>query len=189
MVSEPRSSRLTTLERYVASPDPSYRWRAIAALRGGGYTTHLIELVSQCWRDVSEVDRPRWQHQLRLVVPDEIATDAALLVIAGGSNDRAAEAQANPLLAIAAVMTRSVTAELRMVPNQPLTFAGETDPRAEDGIINGRMGHTPFKAPLRRFRFLRKPSSNGFRKDDYPATRSPKECLGKSTFRTRRSLS
>src|SRR3984893_14063859 len=54
---------------------------------------------------------------------------------------------------------------------------------------NGRMGHTPFKAPLRRFRFLRKPSSNGFREDDYPATRSPKECLGKSTFRTRRSLS
>src|SRR5438105_15942174 len=51
------------------------------------------------------------------------------------------------------------------------------------------MGHTPLKAPLRRFRFLRKPSSNGFRKDDYPATRSPKECLGKSTFRTRRSLS
>src|SRR5207237_3406681 len=45
------------------------------------------------------------------------------------------------------------------------------------------------KAPLRHFRFLRKPSSNGFRKDDYPATRSPKECLGKSTFRTRRSLS
>jgi hypothetical protein len=27
------------------------------------------------------------------------------------------------------------------------------------------MGHTPFKAPLRRFRFLRKPSSNGFRND------------------------
>jgi len=134
MVSEPRSSRLT-LERYVALPDPNYRWKATAALRGGGYTTHLIELVSQCWRDGSEVDRPRWRHQLKLVVPDEIANDTALLVIAGGSNDRPAEAQANPLLAIAAVMTRSVTAELHMVPNQPLTFAGETDPRAEDGII------------------------------------------------------
>jgi PhoPQ-activated pathogenicity-related protein len=134
MVSEPRSSRLT-LERYVGLPDPNYRWKATAALRGGGYTTHLIELVSQCWRDGSEVDRPRWQHQLKLVVPDEIANDTALLVIAGGSNDKRAEAKANPLLAIAAVMTRSVTAELRMVPNQPLTFAGETDPRAEDGII------------------------------------------------------
>ena len=68
-------------------------------------------------------------------MPDEIANDTALLVIAGGSNDKPAPDQANPLLAIAAIMTRSVTAELRMVPNQPLTFAGETDPRAEDGII------------------------------------------------------
>ena len=135
MVSEPRSSRWTTLERYVASPDLNYQWKAVATLRGGGYTTHLIELVSLCWRNVSEVDRPRWQHQLRLVVPDEIANDTALLVIAGGSNDKRAEAQANPLLAIAAVMTRSATAELRMVPNQPLTFAGEVVSRAEDGII------------------------------------------------------
>jgi PhoPQ-activated pathogenicity-related protein len=81
------------------------------------------------------VNRPRWQHQLTLVVPDEIASETALLVIAGGSNDKPAPTHANPLLAIAAIMTRSVTAELRIVPNQPLTFAGETDPRAEDGII------------------------------------------------------
>jgi PhoPQ-activated pathogenicity-related protein len=126
---------LNALERYIASPDPSYRWKAITALPGDGYTTHLIELVSQCWRDEGEVDRPHWQHQLRLVVPDEIANDTALLVIAGGSNDKPAPASANPLLGIAAMMTRSVTAELRMVPNQPLIFAGEADPRAEDGII------------------------------------------------------
>jgi PhoPQ-activated pathogenicity-related protein len=135
MVSSPLCVALNALERYVALPDPSYRWKAIAARPGDCYTTHLIELVSQRWRDESEVDRPRWQHQLTLVVPAEVANDAALLVIAGGSNDKPAPAQANPLLAIAAMMTRSVTAELRMVPNQPLTFAGETDPRAEDGII------------------------------------------------------
>jgi PhoPQ-activated pathogenicity-related protein len=126
---------LNALERYVASPDPSHRWKAITALPGDGYTTHLIALVSQRWRDEGEVDRPCWQHQLRLVVPDGIANDTALLVIAGGSNDKPAPASANPLLGIAAMMTRSVTAELRMVPNQPLIFAGEADPRAEDGII------------------------------------------------------
>jgi PhoPQ-activated pathogenicity-related protein len=126
---------LNALERYIALPDPSYRWQAITALPGDGYTTHSIELVSQCWRDESEVDRPRWHHQLRLVVPDEIANDTGLLVIAGGSNDKPAPDRASPLLAVAAMMTRSVTTELRMVPNQPLTFAGETDPRAEDGII------------------------------------------------------
>jgi len=135
MASSPPCAGLSPLERYVALPDPSYRWKAIAALPGSGYTTHLLELVSQCWRNESEVDRPRWQHQLTLVVPDEFANDTALLVVAGGLSDKPAPAQANPLLAIATMMTRSVTAELRMVPNQPLTFAGETDPRAEDGII------------------------------------------------------
>ena len=135
IVLAPPDLGLRPLERYVTLPDPNYRWKATAALRDGGYTTHVIELVSQRWRDESEVDRPRWQHWLSLVVPDEIANDTALLVIAGGSNDKPAPARANPLLAIAAMMTRSVTAELRMVPNQPLTFAGETDPRTEDGII------------------------------------------------------
>jgi PhoPQ-activated pathogenicity-related protein len=126
---------VNALERYVALPDPSYRWKAVAAQPGSGYTTHLLELVSQRWRSESEVDRPRWQHWLSLVVPDELASDTALLVIAGGSNDKPAPASANPLLGIAAMMTRSVTAELRLVPNQPLTFAGEIDPRVEDGII------------------------------------------------------
>src|SRR5437763_977962 len=49
------SADLNALERYVALPDPSYRWKAIAALPGGGYTAHLLELVSQCWRDEGEV--------------------------------------------------------------------------------------------------------------------------------------
>jgi PhoPQ-activated pathogenicity-related protein len=135
MVSAPPCVRVNALERYVALPDPSYRWKAAATQPGSGYTTHLLELVSQRWRNESEVDRPGWQHWLSLVVPDEIANDTALLVIAGGSNDKPAPARANPLLAIAAMMTRSVTAELRMVPNQPLTFAGKADPRTEDGII------------------------------------------------------
>src|SRR5271168_198523 len=34
-----------------------------------------------------------------------------------------------------ALATRSVIAELRMVPNQPLTFVGEAQKRSEDAII------------------------------------------------------
>src|SRR5207237_225417 len=41
----------------------------------------------------------------------------------------------NPLVAMTAVATRTVIAELRMVPNQPLTFTDDDHPRAEDGII------------------------------------------------------
>jgi PhoPQ-activated pathogenicity-related protein len=100
MVSEPRSSQLTMLERYIATPNPNYR-KAITALRGLGYASHLIELVMQCWRDRSEADRPRWRHQLRLVRPDEIASDTALLVIAGGPNAANPDARDLPLATIA----------------------------------------------------------------------------------------
>jgi PhoPQ-activated pathogenicity-related protein len=125
----------TALDRYVAAPDPSYRYRLVETFRGSGYAGYLIELISQCWRDEAEVDRPLWKHWLTVVVPQEIATNAALLVIGGGSNSREPPSRVNPLLAMAAMASRSVTAELRMVPNQPLIFAGETEPRAEDAII------------------------------------------------------
>ncbi len=125
----------TALDRYVAAPDPSYSCRAASTIRGSGYSAHLLELTSQRWRNAAEVDRPLWTHWLTIVVPGEVASDAALLAIAGGSNASPAPTQINPLLSIAAVMTRSVVAELRMVPNQPLTFVEESEPRAEDGII------------------------------------------------------
>src|SRR5207248_7090951 len=57
------------------------------------------------------------------------------LMIAGGSNDKDRPMRVNPLVAMTAVATRTVIAELRMMPNQPLTFADDDHPRAEDGII------------------------------------------------------
>jgi PhoPQ-activated pathogenicity-related protein len=128
-------NKRTALDRYVAAPDPSFRYRLVQTFPGGGYSAYLLELISQRWRDETEVDRPQWQHWLAVVVPNEIATDTAMLVIGGGSNNREPPARVNPLLAMAAVATRSVTAELRMVPNQPLTFAGGTQSCSEDAII------------------------------------------------------
>jgi PhoPQ-activated pathogenicity-related protein len=131
----PALGEMTALERYVAMPDPSYRYKAIGSLAGEACTVHLLELSSQRWRDGAEVDRPRWKHWLTVLVPHQVATDTALLLIGGGSNDSQPPARASPLLAMAAMATGSVAAELRMVPNQPLIFAGETQPRAEDAII------------------------------------------------------
>ncbi len=54
---------------------------------------------------------------------------------AGGANDGKPPARPNPLLVDIAVTTKSVVAELRMVPNQPVTFAGETRTRKEDELI------------------------------------------------------
>ena len=102
MVSAPPNLGLRPLDRYIASPDPSYRWNSVATLPRHGCSIHMLELVSQCWRDRNEVDRPAWRHQLTLVVPDEIASHTGLLIIAGGSNERRVAAQVNPVLAAAA---------------------------------------------------------------------------------------
>jgi PhoPQ-activated pathogenicity-related protein len=131
----PAISELTALDRYVAAPDPSYRYELIETIPGDGFAAHVLEMTSQGWRDETEVDRPLWKHWLTVIEPDQVATGTALLIVGGGSNERKSPARANPLLAMGAVTTRSVIAELRMVPNQPLTFAGETQQRSEDAII------------------------------------------------------
>jgi PhoPQ-activated pathogenicity-related protein len=131
----PALGEVTALDRYVAAPDPSYRYEAIETIPGDGYAAHVLEVTSQHWRGAAEVDRTLWKHWLTVIVPEQVASTTALLIIAGGSNEKKAPARANPLLALVAMMTGSVTAELRMVPNQPLVFAGETQTRAEDAII------------------------------------------------------
>ena len=103
------------LKQYVDTPDPAYDWNLVASEPGDGYTLHTIEMTSQTWLTEAEVDRPLWTHWLMLVEPDEIRSDAAL----------------QPALA-----TGSFSAELRMVPNQPLTFVGDDyGERVEDQLI------------------------------------------------------
>ena len=125
----------TALDRYVAAPDSSYRYNRTATIPGDGYTAHILEMASQHWRNETEVDRPLWKHWLTIIEPEQVAADAALLMIAGGSNEKGPPSRINPLLSMAAVATRSVIGELRMVPNQPLTFPDETQTRSEDAII------------------------------------------------------
>jgi PhoPQ-activated pathogenicity-related protein len=131
----PAIGEVTALDRYVVAPDPSYRYELIETIPGDGYATHVLEMTSQRWRDEKEVDRPLWKHWLTIIEPEQVATGAALLIVGGGSNGRKPPARANPLLAMVAVTTRSVIADLRMVPNQPLTFVGESQQRSEDAII------------------------------------------------------
>jgi PhoPQ-activated pathogenicity-related protein len=57
-----------------------------------------------------------------------------LLFIGGGANNSKPPDRADPALVQPALDTNSVVAELRMVPNQPLTFAGDK-PRVEDAMI------------------------------------------------------
>lgn len=131
----------TALDRYVASPDSTYSYKLIGSsvgdrtIFGPGYRVHVLELTSQRWRSAAEVDRPLWKHWLTIVEPRHVRTDIAALIIGGGSNHDKEPPGGGRSLIDLALLSRSVVAELSMVPNQPLRFAGEERPRSEDALI------------------------------------------------------
>jgi PhoPQ-activated pathogenicity-related protein len=92
-------------------------------------------MTSQAWRSSEEVDRPLWKHWLTIVRPAQVKSDTGLLFIGGGSNDSKPPAQPDAMISGLAVETGTVVTELRMVPNQPITFRGELKGRFEDALI------------------------------------------------------
>jgi PhoPQ-activated pathogenicity-related protein len=129
------ASEKTALDKYVAKPDPNYSYKVVNTLRGDGATAYVLEMVSQKWLTEQEVDRPIWKHWVTIIKPDEVSSKTGLLFITGGGNDRPAPQQPDQNLMRVATGTKSVVTELRMVPNQPLVFAGETKGRSEDSLI------------------------------------------------------
>ena len=131
---EPQDEQ-TALDRYVAAPDTNYNYHLVNTIRGQDYTPCVLEMTSQAWLTTNEVDRPLWKHWLTIVRPDAVASSKALLFIVGGANGGAPPKSADANLVRIALATKSVVAELKMVPNQPLVFADETEGRKEDALI------------------------------------------------------
>lgn len=125
----------TALDRYVKTPDPAYKWSLVKTIPGDGVTAYVLDMTSQTWLTTNEVDRPEWKHWVVVYKPDTVKHSTALLMIGGGSNQNPAPAKQEPFNAQIAKKTSSVTIELRMVPNQPLSFFGESRKRTEDAII------------------------------------------------------
>lgn len=128
----------TALDRYVAAPDPAFAFKAVGALPGAdGVDVTILELTSQTWLGPDAVDRPVWTHWLIVYRPATVRHDIGLLYIGGGDNDEDRPSRVNtPLLAMARD-TGTIVAELRMVPNQPLTLLDDParTPRYEDDLI------------------------------------------------------
>jgi PhoPQ-activated pathogenicity-related protein len=127
----------TALDRYVAAPDPSFAWKVLSELPADGVAATLLEMTSQRWLTEQEVERPLWTHWITVVRPTEVKSDVALLFITGGSLERQPPARPPAWLVEAARETGTVTAELRLVPNQPVVFKDDPTrkPRSEDDFI------------------------------------------------------
>jgi PhoPQ-activated pathogenicity-related protein len=127
----------TALDRYVAAPDSSFGWKVLRQLPAEGATATLLEMTSQRWLTEKEVERPLWTHWVTVIRPAKVTSEVSLLFITGGSNQRQPPANPPAWLVEAARNTGTVTAELRLVPNQPVVFMDDPTrkPRTEDDFI------------------------------------------------------
>lgn len=125
----------TPLDEYVQQRDAVYGWKVARTVEGNPSKTVILRLTSQTWRTAKEVNQPVWEHWLVIVRPEKVTTNKAFLLIGGGANDRPMPSGADPMTTLIARATGSLVAELRMVPNQPLIFHGDGQPRKEDDLI------------------------------------------------------
>lgn len=125
----------TALDKYVEAPDPSYKYELVSTVPGKGYTTYILDMTSQTWRSANEVNRNVWKHWMIVIKPDNVASTKSLLFISGGNNNSPAPKGPDAQIAQMAVASKSVISELKMIPNQPLTFSDDGVSRTEDSMI------------------------------------------------------
>lgn len=128
--------QMSALEAYVKTPDDAFEYKLVDEIKGEGYTTYVIRMVSQKWMTTSEVKDPVWWHWLTLVVPDGATAKTALLFIGGGSHNSKQPTKPDDLGLQMALGSQSIVANLHNIPNQPTEFVGDDyGPRKEDELI------------------------------------------------------
>jgi PhoPQ-activated pathogenicity-related protein len=126
----------TPLDDYIAKPDASYSYSVVQTIDTPLGKVYVIDMKSQTWRTEKEVNRTLWQHWLTIIVPNGVTSDTALLFIDGGSNGGKPPSGPDGMLTQIALQSKTVVANLKMVPNQPLVFADDPgNQRYEDAII------------------------------------------------------
>lgn len=118
----------------VCQSDYSWEAESIANVPGSASLLSVLRLRTGAWRGLNDVSGGVWEHPLAIIVPPTVLSDTALLFVTGGSPD-SLPTQELAVLSQLAEQSRSVVAVLAAVPNQPLTFAGESNTRSEDAIL------------------------------------------------------
>ena len=133
----------TALDRYIATEDSHYSWVHVGTDNDWLQKTYFLNLVSQRWLTAEDVDRPVWEHELIITVPQILRSHGehtALLLIDGGSNTSDRITEGEDAVGVIANALGSVVVVVRQVPNQPLYFSDEVDnPRTEDEILSYSM--------------------------------------------------
>lgn len=110
----------TALQSYLHNSDKSFRWEVQDKQKSESVTLFRILFTSQKWRDAE------WNHELVIIVPDDLEFNDALLFITGGSvkdgkpNTHDFADDLITSIGNIAVTNKAVAAILWQVPNQPL---------------------------------------------------------------------
>ena len=132
------ASAQTALDDYVNAPDPSYNYSVAGPpIVGDGYKLYVIYMYSQQWRSPAEVDRTLWTHWMAMIVPDVVATDTGMLIIAGKDNSYTPNLGTTEVVVAVEIArnTASIVTVLGQIPNQPLYFEDEPFPHSEDELV------------------------------------------------------
>ena len=126
----------TPLDTYVDKPDAAFRSEIMLQAKKDGYTLYVMKMISQNWLTHQEVDEPTWWHWVSVVVPDTLQHNTGFMWVGGGAKDDELPQEASSILTQTAMLTHSVAAEIHNIPNQPVTFTGDTVAgRYEDELI------------------------------------------------------
>ena len=133
--------KCTPLDEYVNKKDDSYKYEILKTIKVDGFTQYFLNMTSQTWLNPKLVSQSIWFHDLVINIPDKVGTeDFAALYIGSGHNgdsiptEKDQEVEMTLMLALS---TGLITAVLKQIPNQPITFS--EDPikkrRTEDAMI------------------------------------------------------
>ncbi|KAK6175197.1 hypothetical protein SNE40_013710 [Patella caerulea] len=133
----------TPLDDYVNKPDPNYNWTKLEwTFKTAGATLYLLNYTSQQWLTEKESNRPIWFHYMVVAVPDKlIHPEHGLMYMSYGSNGPSftpdVADEFSTFIALMAVSTGTVCANLHQIPNQPIIFKNDPSQtsRSEDSII------------------------------------------------------
>jgi len=129
----------TPLDDYVNAPDPTYKWTLNSSFSSLlGYKGYNIDLISQTWMTAKETNAPVWRHWLTICVPDTLDLRYAhnvFMWIDGGSTHDTAPKDVSLVARGVCVASRTITAALLQIPDQPLIFFNDGVKRSEDGLI------------------------------------------------------
>jgi PhoPQ-activated pathogenicity-related protein len=130
-----KASDLTALDRYVREDDGAFKWELVRTDHVPGITVYNIALTSQRWRSAEEISHPLWTHYLTIGVPDRIQSATPIFVIGGGRRRETPRDTPPGELSLLVRSSGAVVCYLDNIPNQPMTFPGETEGRSEDDFL------------------------------------------------------